>query len=214
MCTPQQKRSFLLYAANTICRHILSEIHYILWFFLNSTDVRGHDCGIMQKVCSAHHASLLVALHVTKRPYGANASNRVCVRAGKRGTNDSNEALSKAVSVRSSFGSSSTPGYVGKANTKRAGRPESGEAVAQTELSCGTFSFCDLRRVVYRWLVAVMLASVMVDPCTEGNYMQIRIIRISAAAEVASSAHHASLLVALHVTKRQDGANASNRVCV
>jgi len=50
---------------------------------------------------SAHHASLLVALHVTKRHNGANANNRVSVRAGIRGTNDSNEALSKAVSVRS-----------------------------------------------------------------------------------------------------------------
>ncbi len=57
----------------------------------NSAAVEVTDC--------AHHASLLVALHVTKRQNGAKAINRVSVSAGTRGTNDSNEALSKAVSV-------------------------------------------------------------------------------------------------------------------
>jgi hypothetical protein len=50
---------------------------------------------------SAYHASLLVALHVTKRQNGAKASNRVSVRAGKRRTPASSfEALSIAGSVR------------------------------------------------------------------------------------------------------------------
>ncbi|SOD41169.1 hypothetical protein [Nitrosovibrio sp. Nv4] len=54
----------------------------------------------VEVISSAHHASLLVALHVTKRQNGAKASNRVSIRAGKRSTPGSSyEALSIAGSV-------------------------------------------------------------------------------------------------------------------
>jgi len=65
----------------------------------------------------APHASLQVALHVTKRHNGANASNRVRVGGGISGREDSQEALSNAaadgVSVCWSKGNdaSSAPGY-------------------------------------------------------------------------------------------------------
>ena len=55
----------------------------------------------VEVIGSTNHASLLVALHVTKRQNGAKASNRVSVRAGKRRTPGSTyEALSIACSVR------------------------------------------------------------------------------------------------------------------
>jgi len=44
--------------------------------------------------------------------------------------------------------------------------------------------------------------------------MQMRSINISAAATAVSSAHLASLRVALHVTKRHNGATASDRTRV
>ena len=53
-----------------------------------------------EQICGAQRASLLVALHVTKRQNGAKASNRVSVRAGKRRTTTSYEALRIAGSVR------------------------------------------------------------------------------------------------------------------
>ncbi len=68
--------------------------------------------------------------------------------------------------------------------------------------------------MVSSWLRAVALIVVMASPCTEESYMQTEIVRISAVVEVACCAHHASLQVALHVTKRQNGAKAINRVSV
>jgi hypothetical protein len=57
------------------------------------------NSAAVEVVGSAHHPSLLVALHVTKRKNGAKASNRVSVRAGKRRTPASYEAISIARSV-------------------------------------------------------------------------------------------------------------------
>ena len=152
---------------------------------------------------------------MTKRPDGATASNRVSVSGGISGRVDSQEALCKAGVVDGAARRpSSTPGVIGKANSKRAGQAESRGAGASRKSNVRKPSkpsvIPSARRVIAA-PIALALAF-----CLRFN-MECDNMAISgnSAADTVSSAHpQASLQVALHVTKRHDGATASNRVSV
>ena len=112
------------------------------------------------------------------------------------------------------LGSSSTSGYVGKASTRRAGRAEGRDPGARAAARSGNLTV----NISARWrslLVGASMLALGVFSCLSGSIeVQMRSIHISAAAEVRRSAQLASLQVALHVTKRQNGVNASDRVSV
>jgi hypothetical protein len=165
-------------------------LHLVLFF--------GPDT--IASVCSALEASLQVALHVTKRPHGATASNRPTVSVGNSTKNVSREALRDAVSLRC-LGSLSTPGSVGTASNKRAGPPRCGEASARTMPR-----LCVLRRTAHVVGVVVAAVSLYATAIHQAREVELRRIRISVEADWGGSALEASLQVALHVTKRQHGA--------
>ena len=157
-----------------------------------------------------------VALHVTMRPIGAKASNRVSVSGGVSGLDDSQEALSQDSADGGCPGaSSSTPELVGKANKKRAGQSGSTGAGAlrtskRENVSHSAPSWWK------RWLLIATTTCVLFNCCSELGVlrMQMSMIRISAAGGWVDGVPHASMQVALHVTMRQIGAKASNRVSV
>ena len=134
------------------------------------------------------------------------------VIGGICGRDDSQESLSNAAAV-GAWGSSSTPGVVGKANKQRAGRSVVREAGAPRTLGLrmgevfGYSGFAKHLLAAAALVVTFCLSSGRID-------MEMGLIRISAAASVNFPRPHASLEVALHVTKRQNGAKASNRVSV
>ena len=152
---------------------------------------------------------------MTKRPDGATASNRVSVSGGISGRVDSQEALCKAGVVDgASRRPSSTPGIIGKANSKRAERAESRGAGAPRKSNVRKPfkpSVIPSARRVITAPIALALAfclrlNMECDNMVSGGD--------STYANVGSAHTQASLQVALHVTKRQDGATASNRVSV
>jgi hypothetical protein len=156
-----------------------------------------------------------VALHVTMRPNGAKASNRVSVSGGVSGLDDSQEALSQDSADGGSRGtSSSTPDLVGKANKKRAGQPRSKGAGAPRTSKRENVS--PAPSWWKRWLLIASTACFLFNCCSELGVMrmQMSVIRISAAGGWVDGVPHASMQVALHVTMRQNGAKASNRVSV
>jgi hypothetical protein len=109
--------------------------------------------------------------------------------------------------------SSSTLEVVGKANSKRVGRSGSREAGA-TQASKRRIAFFPKFRRAGALILALAVTIAIEFHGNGSNLMQITMIRISAVAMVSAKHPQASLQVALHVTKRQNGAKASNRVCV
>ena len=109
---------------------------------------------------------------------------------------------------------SSTPGYVGKAGRQRAGRPEGGDAGARVTSRNADLRSKPVLGCVWYLVCALALAQVFGNNLNGTIDMQMRRIHISAAAVVTPGAQLASLQVALHVTKRHNGAKASNRVSV
>ncbi|MFZ6647287.1 hypothetical protein ACO0LO_16295 [Undibacterium sp. TJN25] len=159
-------------------------------------------------------ASLQVALHVTMRPNGAKASNRVSVSGGVSGRDDSQEALSDAADGATLGTSLSTPGVVGKANSKRVVQSQSRDAGALQTSKREKFphfaSFASMRQnfvVIVALIVAINFNGRM-------EKAEMRIIQTSVVDGRVEVALQASLQVALHVTMRQNGAKASNRVSV
>lgn len=109
---------------------------------------------------------------------------------------------------------SSTPEYVGKADRQRVGRSEGGDAGARA-----TSRNTDLRSkpvlgCVWCLVCVLALAQALVNNLSGAIDMQMGRIHISAAAVVTRGAQLASLQVARHVTKRHNGAKASDRVNV
>ena len=147
-----------------------------------------------------------VALHVTKLRHSARASNRVSDRGGLCGREDSQVSLSKE-DVYSMQPSPSTPEDVGKASKQRAGQrlgrgaraPKARNGYDTHKLACCNWQF-----------ILVLVATLMVVNLVLERELMI-IIHISAAASV-SVFQHASMQVALHVTKLRHSARASNRV--
>ena len=148
------------------------------------------------------------------RPNGAKASNRVSVSGGVSGREVSQEALSNDAADGGPGVSSSTPGVVGKATNKRAGQPESRDAGAPQALVCkraSHFALISLKR----WFLVVLAALVVSGTFNKREELFVmRIICKTTAAGGVEVALQASLQVALHVTMRQNGAKASNRVSV
>ncbi len=156
-----------------------------------------------------------VALHVTMRPNGAKASNRVSVSGGVSGLDDSQEALSQDSADGCPGVSSSTPDLVGKANKKRAGQSRSkGAGAPQTSKRENVLHSAP--SWWKRWLLIATTACFLFNCCSELGVlrMQTSMIRISVAGGWVDGVPHASMQVALHVTMRQNGAKASNRVSV
>ena len=157
-----------------------------------------------------------VALHVTMRQNGAKASNRVSVSGGVSGLDDSQEALSQDSADGGCPGvSSSTPDLIGKANKKRVGQSRSTGAGAPRTSKRESV----LYSAPSRWKRCLLIASAacfLFNFCSELGVirMQTSMIRISAAGGWVDGVPHASMQVALHVTMRQNGAKASNRVSV
>jgi hypothetical protein len=155
-----------------------------------------------------------VALHVTMRPNGAKASNRVSVSGGVTGMFDSQEELSQDASDGVDFGSSSSsPEEVGKANKERAGWRGAGAGALRKQKREGVawFGAGTLKALVG---AIVLASSQQFSASIDWRVMQMSMIRISAAAGRVNGVPHASMQVALHVTMRQNGAKASNRVSV
>ncbi len=149
------------------------------------------------------------------RPNGAKASNRVSVSGGVSGREYSQETLCKAAADGSCVGkSSSTPGVVGKAINKRAGQRMSRDAGAPRALKRKVGWICASYAWKRRILIAVMALFVAIFNNGRKEGGEMRIIYNSTAAEGVEVALQASLQVALHVTMRQNGAKASNRVSV
>ncbi len=154
-----------------------------------------------------------VALHVTKRRYGAKARNRLSVGGGICGRDDSQEALGYAA-ASGVLGSFSTPGSEGKTNKQRAGQPSSTEAgaPAMSKRPPGRYgSYSALAHVIG---VAATVFMLIFNINSERVGAVMGIINISADVSVANCRPHASMQVALHVTKRQNGAKARNRLSV
>jgi hypothetical protein len=137
----------------------------------------------------------------------------VSVSGGISGRADSQESLSKAA-AHGAWRSSSTPGIVGKAIKQRVGQSESRAAGAPSTSSgrkaCASAFSGWMRHFVATATVFVVLLN---HNTNEKDGVMRRII-ISAAASVDVGVPDASLQVALHVTMRQNGAKASNRVSV
>jgi hypothetical protein len=148
------------------------------------------------------------------RPDGAKASNRVSVSGGVCGRDVSQEALNNDAADGGDGMSSSTPGIVGKAINKRAGQPESRDAgapQASKRKRASHFALISLKR----WFLVVLAALAVGGTFNKREeFCVMRIIYNSAAAGGVEVALQASLQVALHVTMRQNGAKASNRVSV
>ncbi len=150
-------------------------------------------------------ASLQVALHVTKRRHGVTASDRGNVDDGADASSYSHEALSIQASG-SRLGSLSIPRIVGKASKECAGHPLVREAGARQPKQC-----VSIRRIAFVALIglaAVLLGCSIEKTSLEGRVMIL--IRIKSGGG-SSGVQQASLQVALHVTKRQNGVTASDR---
>ncbi|WP_159078969.1 hypothetical protein [Orrella marina] len=140
------------------------------------------------------------------------ASNRLCVIGGISCRDDSQETLSNDAADGAGT-SPSTLGVVEKATNKRVGRSGGGEAGEPQTPICSISLFARFRGVhVFATAFAVILLNFNVG---KGESMSLmRRICIEVAATVNIRIPQASLQVALHVTKRQNGAMASNRLCV
>jgi hypothetical protein len=155
-----------------------------------------------------------VALHVTMRRHGAKASNRVSVSGGVSGVDVSQEAVAlDAADGVDLVKPSSTPGNVGKANKQRAGRPgekKPSVAKASTREMCSSAVHGFKRWLIHAVFAALLLGRNHIFVQME---VQMSMIRVSEACGRVYS-RQASMQVALHVTMRQNGAKASNRVSV
>ena len=123
----------------------------------------------------------------------------------------------EALSLSDSAGlleSSSTSGIVEKANKQRAGRPEGGGASARATPMRRNWIANLAMTLRVRFAAASMAALGCLSYQDGVIEMQMRSVYKSAAATQSRSAQHASLQVALHVTKRHTVVNASDRVRV
>ena len=160
----------------------------------------------------AFNSILAVALHVTKRPNGANAKTRGRVTGSINGNVTSQEARGgEAVGLEAPVASPSSPGCIGKASNKRAGQPRSEDANARTAVKA-EISISLRRSLSFRGLIGQMLVlmALLISSYNE-NGCVMRLIPEFRAAEQCVISANISFEVALHVTKRQNGANAKTR---
>jgi hypothetical protein len=139
----------------------------------------------------------------------------VSVSGGISGRVDSQEALCKAGVVDgASRRPSSTPGVIGKASNKRAERAESRGAGAPRKSNVRKPSKPSVMPSARRVITAPIALALAF--CLRFNMECDNMVfgGDSTCAKVGSVHPQASLQVALHVTKRHDGATASNRVSV
>ncbi|WP_368641390.1 hypothetical protein ABRZ03_05020 [Castellaniella ginsengisoli] len=120
-------------------------------------------------------------------------------------------AKSHGYAVAAAWASFPTLGIVGEASKEREGQARGGEAAASPKLrhanNCGT---AWLTR--FGCILGVLVVVLSIFGYDTEAYMQVK-TRISVATTRLVTIEHPqlSLQVALHVTKRQNGANASNR---
>ena len=146
---------------------------------------------------------------MTKRPNGATARYRGSVTGGINGTVTSHEARGVGAVGLTCLESPSSPGSIGRANKKRAGHArgrDAGDQANATE-SRGRFSFL-ARAFVYFWTLAAAIAICEGTFGINGGLMGRILI---CGGDVACSESVPSVTVALHVTKRQNGATARYR---
>ena len=137
------------------------------------------------------------------------------VSGGFSGRDDSQEALSQAAADRSrSCNSSSTPGFIGKTNSERVVQSKSRGAGALRSPKFAKTSHFGTASWMQRLLVATTSLFMVFCLRAEMECAKMVVSDNSAVASVFLVWPQASLQVALHVTKRQDGATASNRVSV